>query len=91
MLLPSIVPFTVAFLKPINDKLFEKVDTLTLGDVKAENDEGTKQLIDSWTKLHLVRTAITGAGALLALWAALDKREAIVGGLRLGSGANRLG
>jgi len=39
-----------------------------------------------------VRTAITGLGAIFAIWAALDKREAFTaGGLSLGTGANRLG
>ncbi|KAF1971305.1 hypothetical protein BU23DRAFT_471402 [Bimuria novae-zelandiae CBS 107.79] len=69
LLFPSIIPFTLLALKPINDALFGKADTLALDDKVAANDESTKQLIDRWTKLHLVRTAITGVGAALALWA----------------------
>lgn len=89
------MPFTILVLKPINDKLFARGDALAL-DEKAEvgiaQQETTKALLDRWTKLHLVRTAITGVGALLAIWAALDKREtAGVGGVSLRSGANRLG
>lgn len=89
------MPFTVLALKPINDKLFERADALALNE-KAEvgiaQEEGTKALIERWTKLHLVRTAITGAGAILAIWAALDKREVGgVAGFGLRSGADRLG
>ncbi|KAK7181250.1 hypothetical protein DPSP01_003337 [Paraphaeosphaeria sporulosa] len=95
LIIPAIMPFTVLVLKPINDKLFAKGDALAL-DEKAEvgvaQEETTKALIDRWTKLHLVRTAITGVGAILAIWAALDKRETgSVGGFSLQSGANRLG
>lgn len=90
------MPFTLLFLKPINDKLFERADEYALNkkadvDVDVAENEGTKALLDRWTKWHLVRTAITGAGAILAIWAALDKREVgSVGGLSLGTGANRL-
>jgi hypothetical protein len=95
LIFPSIIPYTLLVLQPINDKLFAKADALAL-DAKAEvgvaQEETTKALIDRWTKLHLVRTAITGVGAILAIWAALDKREtSSVGGFSLGSGANRLG
>ncbi|KAL1600469.1 hypothetical protein SLS60_006855 [Paraconiothyrium brasiliense] len=95
LIFPSIIPFTILFLKPINDKLFEKADALAL-DEKAEvgvaQEETTKALIDRWTKGHLVRTAITGVGAILAIWAVLDKSGAgDVVGLSLRTGANRLG
>ena len=73
LLFPAIIPFTLLVLKPINDKLFAKSDALALNE-KAEvgiaQAETTKALIERWTKLHLVRTAITGAGAILAIWAA---------------------
>ncbi|KAJ4360702.1 uncharacterized protein N0V89_001269 [Didymosphaeria variabile] len=95
LIIPSIVPFTLLVLKPINDKLFAKADALAL-DEKAEvgvaQEETTKALIERWTKGHLVRTVITGAGAILAIWAALDKSDTgSVAGLSFGTGANRLG
>lgn len=85
------MPFTVLVIKPINDKLFGKADTLALDDKVAAQDQSVKQLIDQWAKLHLIRTAITGVGAVLAIWAALDKREAGSGSLAFSTGANRLG
>lgn len=99
ILFPSIVPFTLAFLKPTNDKLFEKETSLagtSLDDKAAEagvtSGETTHALIDKWAMLNLARAAITGVGAIFAIWAALDKRE--TGGYNsvgLTSGANRMG
>ncbi|KAJ4304678.1 hypothetical protein N0V90_000205 [Kalmusia sp. IMI 367209] len=96
LIFPSIIPFTILAIKPINDKLFGKADSLALEDKAAEvgvaQNETTKALIDKWAKVHLVRTAITGVGVVLAVWAALDKREAAgANSFSLGTGANRLG
>ena len=86
LIAPCIMPFTVLVIKPVNDALFAKVERFqnaTAGeekvdvDVQKEGELSTKQLLDKWTKLHLIRTAITGVGAMLAIWAALDKREGI--------------
>lgn len=73
-------------IKPVNDKLFEKAETLGVkggkgsgsaeGKVLAKeedrtNEEGTKALIERWTLLHLVRTGITGVGVVCVVWGVL--------------------
>lgn len=78
-------------IKPVNDKLFEKAETLEVkrgkgsgsaeGKVLAKeedrtNEEGTKALIERWTLLHLVRTGITGVGVGCVVWG-------VVGGQRV--------
>lgn len=93
------MPFTFAFIVPTNKKLFEKVDSLaatSLEDKAVEagvaKEETVHALLDKWATLNLARALIVGVGAALAVWAALDKREA--GGYESFSfttGANRLG
>ncbi|KAF2020487.1 hypothetical protein BU24DRAFT_416169 [Aaosphaeria arxii CBS 175.79] len=99
VLLPSIVPFTYAFIVPTNKKLFAKADSLaatSLDNKAAEagvaKEETVHALIDKWATLNFARALIVGAAALLAAWAAADKREVV--GFReiaLDVGANRLG
>ncbi|CAO2653352.1 Nn.00g027630.m01.CDS01 [Neocucurbitaria sp. VM-36] len=99
VLLPSIVPFTLAFIVPTNNKLIAKKDELasaSLDDKAAEagvaQDETVHALIDRWATLNLARAVLVGAGALCAVLAAVNKRE-VVGfkDIGLASGANRLG
>ncbi|KAF2183027.1 hypothetical protein K469DRAFT_710979 [Zopfia rhizophila CBS 207.26] len=99
ILLPSIVPYTLAFIQPTNKALLAKVDSLAtteLTDKAAEagvsSGETVHALIDKWATLNLGRVLLTGAGTILALWAALDKRE-VVGfkDIAFSTGANRFG
>lgn len=98
ILLPSIVPFTFAFIKPVNDKLIEKMKSLSSASLedKAVEDgvaegETTHALIDKWATLNLARAVFLAVGALCTTLAAVDKREAIgFGDIGLSSGANRM-
>ncbi|KAH7371693.1 hypothetical protein BKA66DRAFT_181583 [Pyrenochaeta sp. MPI-SDFR-AT-0127] len=99
LLLPSIVPFTFAFIVPTNNKLIAKKDELasaSLDDKAIEANvaqgETVHALIDKWALLNLGRAALIFAGSLCAVLAALNKRE-IVGFKEIGlaNGANRLG
>jgi hypothetical protein len=82
-----------------NKKLFAKEQSLattSLEDKAAEagvaKEETVHALIDKWAMLNLVRSMLVGAGAVLAAWAAVQKRE--VAGfteMALQSGAGRMG
>jgi hypothetical protein len=82
-----------------NKKLFAKQQSLaatSLEDKAAEagvaKEETVHALIDKWAMLNLVRSMLVGAGAVLAAWAAVQKRE--VAGfteMALQSGAGRMG
>ncbi|KAF2118024.1 hypothetical protein BDV96DRAFT_597874 [Lophiotrema nucula] len=99
IIFPSIIPFTIAVLIPTNNKLFAKNKSLAktaLEDTAAEaglaREETVHGLIEKWTKGHLVRSLITGVGFVLALWAAIDKREAVgFKDFAFQTGANRMG
>jgi len=98
ILLPSIIPFTLAFIAPINDKLIEKMNSMpsaSLTDDAVEQGvaegETTHALIDKWATLNLARALFLAAGALCTTIAALDKREAVsFSNIGLRSGANRM-
>jgi hypothetical protein len=98
ILLPCIVPFTVLFIAPINDKLIAKMhdmESASLEDMAIEKGvaeaETTHALIDKWATLNVARAVFIAAGALCAAVAAGDKRESIAfGGIGLQSGANRI-
>lgn len=98
ILVPSIVPFTFAFIVPVNNKLIEKMNSLSSASledkaVEANVAEGetTHALLDKWATLNLARAALIAGGAICAALAASDKRE-IVGFKEVGlaSGANRM-
>jgi hypothetical protein len=98
IIFPSIVPYTLLVMLPTNDALVEKTQSLagsSLDDksveVGVQSGETVNALLDRWATLNLVRAAITGVGAVCAIWAALDKREA-VGASSFGftTGANRI-
>lgn len=79
ILLPSIVPFTLAFVKPANDKLMAKKDELaavSLEDKAIEANvvrgETVHELIDKWATLNLARAALVGAGAICAVLGSLN-------------------
>ncbi|ORY14904.1 hypothetical protein BCR34DRAFT_201939 [Clohesyomyces aquaticus] len=99
ILFPSIVPYTFALMGSTNRALISKADSLAataLSDKAAEagvaKNETVHALLDKWATLNLGRAIITGVGAILALWAALDKVEIFAfRDLSLGTGANRLG
>lgn len=74
LLVPSIVPFTFAFIVPTNDKLIAKKDELagaSLTDKSVEangaDGESVHELIDRWAVLNLVRAGLVAAGAACAV------------------------
>ncbi|KAF2032419.1 hypothetical protein EK21DRAFT_110091 [Setomelanomma holmii] len=96
--LPSIVPFTLVFIRPVNNKLIEKMKSMSSASledkaIEANVAEGetTHALIDKWATLNLARAGLIAIGAICAALAAVDKRE-IVGFQEIGlaSGANRM-
>jgi hypothetical protein len=97
ILLPSIVPFTFVFIKPINDKLIEKMNSMSstsLEDKAVEEGvaegETTHALIDKWATLNLARAMFLAIGALCTTFAAVDKMGAVgFPDIGLSSGANR--
>ncbi|KAJ4337229.1 hypothetical protein N0V87_004902 [Didymella glomerata] len=99
VLVPGIVPFTLAFIVPLNNKLEERMrqlDSKSLEDKAVEvgvaEEETTHALIDKWGVLNLARAGLIAAGVLCTVVAALDKREVVgFSGIGLRSGANRLG
>lgn len=53
--------------------------------------ETTHALLDKWAMLNLARAAITGVGAVLAIWAALDRQEVVAfTETAITTGANRI-
>jgi hypothetical protein len=99
VLFPSIVPFTIAFIVPTNNKLEAKMrqlESASLEDKAPEvgvaEAETVHALIDKWGVLNLARAGIIAAGVLCTVVAALDKRDVVgFSGAGLRSGANRLG
>ncbi|KAF2463248.1 uncharacterized protein BDR25DRAFT_307855 [Lindgomyces ingoldianus] len=99
IIFPSIIPYTLAFMKPTNNKLLSKADSLAsteLSNKAAEagvtQSETVHALLDKWATLNLARALITCVGALCAVWAAIDKREAVgFSKAALKTGANRMG
>lgn len=92
------MPFTFAFIAPINDKLIEKMNSMasaSLDDEAVEQGvaegETTHALIDKWATLNLARAVFLAAGALCTTIAALNKREVVsFSDIGLRSGANRM-
>jgi hypothetical protein len=84
IIVPSIIPFTLAFMKTTNDKLFakERLLSATLRDDEAakadlSDTETALALMKKWALLNLARAAIVGTGAALAIWAAVDQRSTV--------------
>jgi hypothetical protein len=84
---------------PTNNKLHEKRRALAAtsaedktAEVGVAQEETVHALLDKWATLNLARALIMGVGSALATWAAVSKLEIVgFGGVRLRSGANRLG
>ncbi|CBX91686.1 hypothetical protein LEMA_P071940.1 [Plenodomus lingam JN3] len=87
ILIPSIVPFTFAFIVPTNNKLIAKKDEFASlsqksartkagmpggwDDVEADRSETVHALIDRWAVLNLLRVGLVAGGSLCAVLAAL--------------------
>lgn len=87
VLVPAIVPFTLAFISPTNNKLIAKKDEFASlsqrstqakagmpggwDDVDVEGGETVHALIDRWALLNLARAALVAGGAFCTLLAAL--------------------
>jgi hypothetical protein len=92
------VPFTLAFIAPVNNKLIEKMNALSsapLEDKAVEQgiaeEETTHALIDKWATLNVVRAVFLVAGTLCTTLAVVDKRESVAfGNIGLATGANRM-
>jgi hypothetical protein len=97
-ILPSIIPFTFAFIGSTNAKLDQKLEdfaSIPLEDRTAEKgvkrEETTHVLLDRWATLNLARAGIIAVASVLSIWAAVDGREAFsFGKIALSSGANRM-
>ena len=68
------MPFTIAFIKSTNDKLFAKKDQLatTALDNKAAEagvaqNETVNALLDKWATLNLARAVLVAIGSLCAV------------------------
>ncbi|KAF1985202.1 hypothetical protein K402DRAFT_405347 [Aulographum hederae CBS 113979] len=98
VLSPTIIPFSLLVMGPVNDKLFKKADSLAntaITDSAAESgvakEETVHGLIDKWATLNLGNAALTFASAVCAAWAVLNPVEVVgLQGLGLSSGANRM-
>ncbi|KAH9873283.1 hypothetical protein J1614_005681, partial [Plenodomus biglobosus] len=89
VLIPSIVPFTYAFIVPTNNKLIAKKDEFASlsqksrsakagmpggwDEVEADSLETVHALIDRWGVLNLVRAGLVAGGSLCAVFAALHR------------------
>ncbi|KAI8936631.1 hypothetical protein NX059_007030 [Plenodomus lindquistii] len=89
VLIPSIIPFTFAFIVPTNNKLIAKRDEFaslsqrsktsragmpgSWDDVEADGGETVHALIDRWGVLNLVRAGLVAGGSLCAVLAALHR------------------
>ncbi|KAF1353902.1 hypothetical protein BDV97DRAFT_279548, partial [Delphinella strobiligena] len=99
VLVPSIVPYTLLVMKPTNDKLNEKAESLattSLEDAAAEagvaKEETAHGLLDKWITLNLGRSLLPLIGTICAAWASVDKYEVLaLADITVRSGANRLG
>jgi len=75
----GIAPYTTFIMMPTNRKLFTKYDEMKglsvqekATDVGLARGESTKERVDRWGALNLVRGMFPLVGAVLGLWATLD-------------------
>ena len=61
--IPTIVPFTFAFMAKTNARLMEKA-----ADEKAVSDDETRVLLEKWRWLNFGRAALVLAGSVLGAW-----------------------
>jgi Domain of unknown function (DUF1772) len=98
ILAPSIMPYTLLVMMPTNNLLEKRTESSVAavkGEAEAEvkgGQESTHALVDRWASLNLVRGLISGAAAVLALWASLPGPVEVVAieSFEFVSGANRL-
>lgn len=98
LLLPSVIPYTIILLGPVNKKLVEKSDNLaktSITDATAEagvsKEETVHALVDRWATLNLGRGVITAVAAFTAMWASLNPVEVVAAtGVQIATGANRI-
>lgn len=81
------MPYTMLLLEPINQALERRAET----GKTPEDELSDHELVDRWATINLGRAVATTASALLATWAAIDVVEAVPAGVKLATGANRLG
>ncbi|KAK4552475.1 hypothetical protein LTR86_010318 [Recurvomyces mirabilis] len=94
----SIIPYSLLFLHPIDEKLTRKAHSLScasLTDTAIESgvakEETTHALVDKWATVNLGRTVLSALAALTATWAAVDRLEIVPAVAKLGGGAGRMG
>ncbi|KAB2580007.1 putative mitochondrial membrane protein [Lasiodiplodia theobromae] len=73
VVVPAIVPFTLLFIKPVNNKLIAHVESLEDKESgeSALTEQDIESLVAKWSKLNAVRAVMTGAGAVAGLLAIL--------------------
>jgi len=92
VLVPSIVPYTLVFIGPVNEKLIAKADSTVESTAGEAIGEDTNALLDKWALLNSVRVILSGTADVLVAWASIGPFEtAVVESVSLASGANRLG
>ena len=62
MLIIAVVPFTLIVIRPTNNRLLESG--------RDRGSDETLRLLESWGRLHGVRTALGAAASVLFVWAA---------------------
>jgi hypothetical protein len=76
----------------VNTKLLAKADSTVESTAGEAAGDSTNELLDQWSSLNTVRVVASGIAAFLAGWAAIGPFEtAVIEGVGLASGANRLG
>ena len=65
--MPSVIPYTLIFMLPTNDRLAEKATA----KYDASSSSETSQLIQRWTALNHGRAVLVGLGAMLGAAAAI--------------------
>ena len=62
VLILSVIPFTLLAIRPTNNRLLDRH--------RDRGSDETRQLLHSWGRLHLVRTALSVAASICFVWAA---------------------
>lgn len=74
----GIIPYTVVFMLPTNQKLLEKVEETKMLSLKDElveaglGEETAHKLVDKWGMLNLGRSVLMTIAAVLGTWTALE-------------------
>ena len=66
VLAPMVGPFTLLFIKPTNDALFNKVEKSKKEGGDQEVTQETRQLVKQWARLSAIRSLLPLVGALVA-------------------------